>query len=321
MKKHALARLALALAGVCFISACGTQNAAGSSSAAMSQGMASSAAASSAASAASASGVTKVTPEQGHEMLQSGDPLVLVDVRTADEYAEAHIPGAILLPNEDIGTERPAQLPVLDTPIMVYCRSGRRSADAAEKLSKMGYTNVYDLGGLQSWTYETEAGAWQQPDKAGTLASFAAFDLNGIAADESIFASGKLTMVNIWATYCGPCLNEMPELGKLAADYKDKGVQVVGIVSDVPQNADGSFDLAQVENARSLVEETGADYRHLLVTSDLEKAALQDVYAVPTTLFVDSAGNIVGETYVGSRSGEDWAKIIDSLLAQEAKTA
>ena len=83
-----------------------------------------------------------------------------MDVRTADEYAEAHIPGAILIPNESIANEEPKLLPDKDARIMVYCRSGNRSAQAAEKLIKMGYTNVYDFGGIKNWTYETESGEW-----------------------------------------------------------------------------------------------------------------------------------------------------------------
>ena len=100
----------------------------------------------------------KLTAEQAHERMESGDPLVILDVRTAEEYAEAHIPGAVLLPNEEIGTERPGELPDLEAEILVYCRSGNRSAKAAKKLVELGYTKVYDFGGINSWTYETEAG-------------------------------------------------------------------------------------------------------------------------------------------------------------------
>lgn len=97
---------------------------------------------------------TAITPEQALERLQSGDPIVLLDVRRAEEYAEGHIEGAILLPNEDIGSTRPEQLPDLDAEIIVYCRTGRRSAQAAAKLVKLGYTKVYDLGGIVDWPYD-----------------------------------------------------------------------------------------------------------------------------------------------------------------------
>ena len=75
----------------------------------------------------------------------------------------------------------------------------------------------------------------------GVLSSFTAQDLNGNQVDQSVLADYQLTMVNIWATFCGPCLSEMPELGEIHAEYADKGVQVVGIVADV-LNQDGSFN-------------------------------------------------------------------------------
>lgn len=254
----------------------------------------------------------KITAEEAHARMNGGSPTV-VDVRTAGEYAGGHIPGAILLPNEDIGAELPSQLPVLDAEILIYCRSGNRSAQAARKLADMGYTNLSDFGGITDWPYETEAGSYAPPDKAGTLSSFTAWDLNGAAMDESIFADYRLTMINIWATFCGPCLQEMPELGELAAAYAEQGVRVVGIVVDVPQTG-GVFSPDAVRTARKLADETGADYLHLLPSSDLIAAKLYHVSSVPETIFVDRRGGVVGQSYVGSRSGADWAAIVDSLL-------
>ena len=254
----------------------------------------------------------KITAEEAHERMTAGTPVV-VDVRTAGEYAEGHIPGAIPLPNEEIGTEPPAQLPVLDAEILIYCRSGNRSAQAATKLSDMGYTNLSDFGGIIDWPYETESGDYQIVETAGTLSSFAAWDLNGVPVDQRIFADDKLTLINIWATFCGPCLREMPDLGQLAADYADRGVQVVGIVVDIPQ-ASGAFSPDMVQTARDLVEQTGANYLHLLPSADLIAAKLSGVSSVPETIFVNDKGELVGQSYVGARSGEEWSKIIDSLL-------
>lgn len=86
-----------------------------------------------------------------------GKSFILLDVRRADEYAESHIEGALLLPNEEIGTERPDELSDLTAPIYVYCRSGNRSLQAAKKLAAMGYT-VYDFGGIIDWQYGTVKG-------------------------------------------------------------------------------------------------------------------------------------------------------------------
>ena len=102
----------------------------------------------------------KITAEQAKERLGSGDELILLDVRTQEEYDAGHIAGAILLPNETITeTEQPDILPDLNAEILIYCRSGNRSAQAAKKLVAQGYTNVYDFGGIIDWPYETVTGA------------------------------------------------------------------------------------------------------------------------------------------------------------------
>ena len=88
-------------------------------------------------------------------MMARDDGHIIVDVRRQDEYDEGHIPGAILIPNENINTTRPKELKDLDQIILVYCRSGRRSKEASDKLAKMGYTKVYEFGGIITWTGET----------------------------------------------------------------------------------------------------------------------------------------------------------------------
>ncbi|MEA4946209.1 MAG: redoxin family protein [Oscillospiraceae bacterium] len=255
--------------------------------------------------------VKTITPEAAKARLDSGDALVLLDVRTAEEYAEAHIDGAVLLPSEDIGNTAPALLPVKDAEIIV-CGGGQDGGEAAQKLANLGYTNVSDLGDLQNWTYGTVSGAWAE--KTGAFSSFRTSTLEGKVVDESLFAGHKLTMVNVWATFCGPCLNEMPELGKLAADNAANGVQIVGLVVDA-MGTDGSVSQSQVELARQLVEKTGAAYTHLLPDAGLLSGALSGVTAVPTTFFVDETGTPVGDAYEGARSAEQWQAIIDSLTA------
>ena len=100
----------------------------------------------------------RITPEKAKERIDSGDPVVILDVRTPAEFKEEHIPGALLLPNETIGDTPPIELPDLDAEILIYCRTGNRSRQAAEKLIKMGYTKVFDFGGIASWPYETVKG-------------------------------------------------------------------------------------------------------------------------------------------------------------------
>ena len=101
----------------------------------------------------------QISQEQAKEMMEKDDGHVVVDVRRKDEYDAGHIPGAILIPNESINKDQPEELPDLNQIILVYCRSGNRSKQAAQKLFDMGYRNIYEFGGITDWTGEivTEA--------------------------------------------------------------------------------------------------------------------------------------------------------------------
>lgn len=100
-------------------------------------------------------GYKQISQDEAKTMMARDDGHIIVDVRRQDEYDAGHIPGAILIPNESIDKERPKELPDLDQIILVYCRSGRRSKEASEKLAKMGYTNIYEFGGIITWPGET----------------------------------------------------------------------------------------------------------------------------------------------------------------------
>lgn len=99
---------------------------------------------------------TSITMEEAKEAFTTSENYIILDVRRADEFAEGHIPGAINVANEDIGAEQPAELPDLDQVIYVYCRSGRRSKEASAKLAALGYTNIYEFGGILDWDGEIE---------------------------------------------------------------------------------------------------------------------------------------------------------------------
>ena len=95
----------------------------------------------------------KITSEEAKELMDSED-VVVVDVRRQDEYDAGHIKGAVLVPNETISEEAPAVLEDKNAKILVYCRSGRRSKEAANKLIDLGYTDVRDFGGIIDWPYD-----------------------------------------------------------------------------------------------------------------------------------------------------------------------
>ena len=144
---------------------------------------------------------------------------------------------------------------------------------------------------------------------SGTI--FEATDMNGDIVSSDIFLDSRLTMVNVWATYCGPCLREMPELGELAAEYEPADFQLIGVISDVTEDAKQK----DLDYAADLIEQTGADYTHLLLNESLYYSLLTDVSAVPTTFFIDEDGVIV-ETVVGARDKTSWKEIIDALLEE-----
>ena len=103
-------------------------------------------------------GYRQINAEEAAAMMEKESGYVILDVRTAQEYRDRHIPGAINVANEDIGTEEIPELPDKDQLILVYCRSGNRSKQASEKLVKLGYTNIVEFGGINSWTGETVSG-------------------------------------------------------------------------------------------------------------------------------------------------------------------
>ena len=100
----------------------------------------------------------QISMDEAVAMMKQESGYVILDVRTPAEFAEKHIPNAINVPNETIGTDEISALPDKDQLIMVYCRSGRRSKEAAEKLVKLGYTNIVEFGGIIDWKGETVSG-------------------------------------------------------------------------------------------------------------------------------------------------------------------
>lgn len=142
--------------------------------------------------------------------------------------------------------------------------------------------------------------------------TFEAEDMEGNEVSSSIFSESKLTMINVWATYCNPCLQEMPDLGELSGEYDSGEFQIIGVISDVQEGADQDT----LDKASSLIEQTGADYPHLLLNESLYEAMLTEVTAVPTTFFFDSNGMVL-DTLVGSRDKDEWKEIIDALLEKK----
>ncbi len=162
---------------------------------------------------------------------------------------------------------------------------------------------------------ESASQSGEPGETAGILSSFAAADLEGNQVTQAVFEGHKVTMVNVWATFCGPCLGEMPELGELHNEYADQGFQILGIVTDTLAQ-DGSVSQTQVDLAKEIAQETGAGYTHLLPSEDLVACLLWQIDSVPTTIFVDETGALIGKGYLGARSKDAWKEIIEEKLAE-----
>ena len=116
-------------------------------------------------------------------------------------------------------------------------------------------------------------------------------------------------MVNIWGTFCGPCINEMPDLEILNQRLGNKGCAIVGVVID----AGGDYQMEVIRAAEEIIKDTGVSYLNLLPWEGIDDQF--PAQYIPTTYFVDSKGNVVGEAAVGSRGADDYEALIDEALA------
>lgn len=162
---------------------------------------------------------------------------------------------------------------------------------------------------------DSEKGAEEAENGNGRVGEFSMQDIEGETYTQEMFADYDLTMINVFTTWCTPCINEIPDLQKLRDDMADKGVNVVGIALDC-MGGSGSTDEEAVGKAKILAEQTGVSYPFLIPNKSYLNGRLLSINAVPETFFVDKDGNIVGETYVGSRSLEDWKDIVETELKE-----
>jgi thiol-disulfide isomerase/thioredoxin len=127
----------------------------------------------------------------------------------------------------------------------------------------------------------------------GALPDFQTTDLFGNAVDSTLFASNKITMLNIWGTFCSPCIEEMPDLAAMSENMPD-GTTIIGLVTD-------ALDAEKIELAKSIVADTGVNYINIIPDSALSGYIDEYVTGVPTTLFIDKTGNIVGNAIIGKQ--------------------
>ncbi|MBE5783192.1 MAG: redoxin domain-containing protein [Clostridiales bacterium] len=256
--------------------------------------------------------VTVLTPQEATARMESLSYLNLFDVRSSEEYAQLHIPGAINFPLETIKAQVKEILDsgysYMEAEIFVYGSTQEDAASAAGQLKELGFIHVFSLGAAQEWPYEMISSQEEERRARMILADFEAEDIWGNPANEDVLKGYKLTMVNVWATYCNPCLAELPDLAALAEDMQEMGVQIIGIVSD-------GYNDSKIELAQEIIELTKADYLHLLPSETLHQKLLSNVTSVPTTIFVDETGTMVGYAYIGSRNYDQWQRVIEEVMA------
>lgn len=134
-----------------------------------------------------------------------------------------------------------------------------------------------------------------------SIPDFSAEDIEGNKVDNSIFKENKVTLVNVWATWCGPCVNELPEIQKVYSELKDQGIGVVGIVADGNDAKD---------TAKELIELDSLKYKMIIPDSNLEKNLISTLRGFPTSYVVDSEGKILGMK-VGGMNAEGFKAFIE----------
>ena len=194
----------------------------------------------------------QISQEQAMEMMAKDDGHIVVDVRRPDEYAAGHLPGAVCIPNENIGCDSPEALPDYDQIILIYCRSGNRSKQAAQKLAGMGYTQVYEFGGIMDWKGETvsgESGAAEQETTQVQTAALYLDSFDGGGPEYSVeTADPELVAVNASRHYHKPDHDQMTGAGYTVL-YEFRGLKpgrtsmVVSARSPIAENYDEDYSV------------------------------------------------------------------------------
>ena len=176
-----------------------------------------------------------------------------------------------------------------------------------------GCADDYAVSTAVTTSPEAESTETAESEPIGPFQFFTVEDIEGNEVTHEVFADADLTVINIWGTFCGPCIQEMPDLGALSHEYAEKNVQFIGLVGDA-FDSQGNIDAAIVEEAKSIVAQTGADYLHLLPMNELLYNVMSQIGAYPTTVFVDSEGKQVDYAYLGAADKATWAERIDAAL-------
>ena len=194
--------------------------------------------------------------------------------------------------------------------------------DADEKLTKeleKIKTNITEMTPYQNISvFDQPQDTSVNPENVKSVGKFETTGIDGKTYTEKVFSDYDLTLVNIFTTWCSPCVKEIPELQELYKEMKDKGVGVAGVVLDTTDEK-GNQDEEAVKKAGILQEKTKAEYPFLIPDTTMMNGRLQGISAFPETFFVDKDGNIVGDTYTGSHTLDEWKEIVEKELKNVSK--
>ena len=194
--------------------------------------------------------------------------------------------------------------------------------DADEKLTKeleKIKTDITEMTPYQNISvFDQPQDTSVNPEDVKSVGKFETTGIDGKTYTEKVFSDYDLTLVNIFTTWCSPCVKEIPELQELYKEMKDKGVGVAGVVLDTTDEK-GNQDEEAVKKAGILQEKTKAEYPFLIPDTTMMNDRLQGISAFPETFFVDKDGNIVGDTYTGSHTLDEWKEIVEKELKNVSK--
>ena len=194
--------------------------------------------------------------------------------------------------------------------------------DADEKLTKeleKIKTDITEMTPYQNISvFDQPQDTSSNPEDVKSVGKFETTGIDGKTYTEKVFSDYDLTLVNVFTTWCSPCVKEIPELQELYKEMKDKGVGVAGVVLDTTDEK-GNQDEEAVKKAGILQEKTKAEYPFLIPDTTMMNGRLQGISAFPETFFVDKDGNIVGDTYTGSHTLDEWKEIVEKELKNVSK--